>query len=314
MKEFFVIVDGQQQGPFTMEQLAEMAITPVTEVWTQGMDDWRQAGDVPELTALLQQLQFQHHMNATPPPYSRQSHPLPAAQPTATDAWAETQPQQPQQPLEPQPVKKGSGCGTKLLITLLILVILLGILAVTCPSRQDHKDAIASSSREWVKEKIESADQMGGLGGLTSVFSGVIEWISGKGIDYAIDEYLDVDNYFVCSVGRIRVGDNPKTVSLGVLNHVFTFDKGDVDNLLLNAIKNQVGIDNQVPAQPQQVPPADEDEDDSYLAPPVDEDTMLTAPNPAEELLDSLATQAKHQAIQTAKEWAKKQIDRLGQP
>lgn len=306
MKEFFVIVDGQQQGPFTMGQLAEMAITPETEVWTQGMDDWRQAGDVPELTALLQQLQFQHHMDTTPPPYSGRATTADESVPTA---WAE-----PQQPLpqQPEPKRGGSGCGTNLLLALLIVVILGGVLAVTCPSRQDHKDAIATSSREWMSTKIQAANNMGGLGNL---LNGVVEWISGKGIDFAVDEYLDVDNYFVCSVGRFRVGNERKTVSLGVLNHVFTFDKDDVDNFLLNAVKDQTGIDNQAPSQPQEMPPAEEDEDDSYLAPPVEEDTLLqSAPNPAEELLDSLATQAKRQAIQTAKEWAKKQIDRIGQP
>ncbi|MBO4870422.1 MAG: DUF4339 domain-containing protein [Muribaculaceae bacterium] len=307
MKEFFVIVNGQQQGPFTVEQLAELAITPETEVWCQGMDDWKQAGDVPELTSLLQQLQFQHHMDTTPPPYTPHVK-AEAAAPTATSApsaWTEPEPEQPQ----PQP-KRGSGCGTKLLLALLIVVILGGILAVTCPSRQDHKDAVASSSREWLDQKLRSDDQQGGF---ASILKGVFEWVSGKGIDYAIDEYLDVDNYFVFSVGRIRIGDSPKTVSLGVLNHVFTFDKDDVDRFLLDAIKSKVGLGG-TQAPPPVVTPPSEDEDDSYLAPPVEDDSLAEdRSNPAEELLDSLATQAKRQAIKTAKEWAKKQIDRLGQ-
>ena len=304
MKEFFVIVNGQQQGPFTVEQLAELAITPETEVWCQGMDDWKQAGDVPELTSLLQQLQFQHHIDSTPPPYTPHVQ-AEASAPTATSAWTASESQQPQ----PQP-KRGNGCGTKLLLALLILVLLGGILAVTCPSRQDHKDAVASSSREWVNQKLQSVDQAGGL---VSIVTGVIEWVSGKGIDFAIDEYLDVDNYFVFSVGRIRVGDKPRVVSVGVLNHVFTFDKEDVDDFLLEAIKSKVGLGGTT-AQPPVVSPPDADEDDSYLAPPVEGDSLTDEPsNPAEELLDSFATQAKRQAINALKELAKKQIDKLGQ-
>lgn len=313
MKEYFVIVNGQQQGPFTIEQLAEMAITPETEVWTAGMADWQQAGDVAELTSLLQQLQFRNHVERealTPPPHA-----------SAGEAQWEREPQPmadaaPEPPVKPRREKSNSGCGVKILLTLLILVVLTGILALTCPTRQDHKDAIAQSTHRWMNEKIEAINNS--YGRMPSIISGAIEWVTGQGTDFAIDSFLNVENYGVCSVGRIEMGDDSKMISLGVLNHVFTFDKDDVDEFLLDALKRKMGLDS-APVEPGTTPPSDndsDDDDDSYLAPPIeDEDTSMdaiTTPNPAEELLDSLAEQAKRQVIKTTKEWAKKQIDRIG--
>lgn len=328
MKEFFVIVNGQQQGPFTTEQLAEMAITPETEVWTEGMADWQQAGDVPELTSLLQQLQFHNHMersSVTPPPYVSSATAAKAseAQVSKTDdysQWDKVDQQPPatpsSEPSKPEKSKGNSGCGTKLLLALLIFVILGGVLAVTCPSRQDHKDAVSLSTRQWVDEKL---DALGQNNDLLSILTGAVEWISGQGIDFVIDQYLDVDNYGVCSIGRVNLGEKSKVVSVGVLNHVFTFDKEDVDKLFMNALKEKIGLGSAPAIQHRSNPTITEEyspeEDDSYLATPSEEDSIMEEQrpsNPAEELLDSLAVKAKREAIKTAKEWAKKQIDRLG--
>jgi len=62
-KTFHVDVGGKAQGPFGNEQLKEMVadgrLRRETLVWSQGMDDWRPAGQVSELAA---------HLAAVPPP------------------------------------------------------------------------------------------------------------------------------------------------------------------------------------------------------------------------------------------------------
>ena len=45
--EFHLIKNGNQEGPFTIEELSQQGITPESEVWAPGMADWMQAGDVP---------------------------------------------------------------------------------------------------------------------------------------------------------------------------------------------------------------------------------------------------------------------------
>jgi membrane protease subunit (stomatin/prohibitin family) len=62
--QFFAVVNGAQQGPLNMDQIAQLtsqkAITPETMVWKQGMANWMQAKTVPELANLF--------MTVAPPP------------------------------------------------------------------------------------------------------------------------------------------------------------------------------------------------------------------------------------------------------
>ncbi len=55
--QFFAVVNGQQKGPFSMDQLSQMAtqkaITPDTLVWKQGMSNWSAAKSVPELANIF---------------------------------------------------------------------------------------------------------------------------------------------------------------------------------------------------------------------------------------------------------------------
>lgn len=61
--QFFMAVNGQQQGPFTLQQFQQLiqqgSFTRDTMVWKQGMQAWTKAGDVVELSSLF---------GAAPPP------------------------------------------------------------------------------------------------------------------------------------------------------------------------------------------------------------------------------------------------------
>ena len=64
---FFIGVNGQQTGPFQIDQLpgqvAAGQLTPESLVWQEGMDGWKKAGEVAALAGL-----FQAAGGATPPP------------------------------------------------------------------------------------------------------------------------------------------------------------------------------------------------------------------------------------------------------
>ena len=55
--QYTLAVNGQQMGPFNLQQLQQMAtngqFTPETYVWKQGMANWAKAGDVQELAPLF---------------------------------------------------------------------------------------------------------------------------------------------------------------------------------------------------------------------------------------------------------------------
>lgn len=54
---FYVIIDGQQAGPFSETELSRMAaankISADTYVWKPGMASWAQASGVPEILKLV---------------------------------------------------------------------------------------------------------------------------------------------------------------------------------------------------------------------------------------------------------------------
>lgn len=71
--KYMLVVNGQQAGPFDMQQLQQLAqqgqLTPQTYVWKQGMANWDFASNVAELAPLF--------MSNTPPPIPSGMPPIP---------------------------------------------------------------------------------------------------------------------------------------------------------------------------------------------------------------------------------------------
>ena len=67
--EYFILVNGENQGPYSVETLKSMGITPDTLVWTQGMEQWAPAGQIFELQQLFapQQQPQPQPQQAAPP-------------------------------------------------------------------------------------------------------------------------------------------------------------------------------------------------------------------------------------------------------
>lgn len=306
--EFHLIRNGKQEGPFSVEELAQLGITPESEVWAPGMADWKQAGDVAELTAVLQRAEFEAAQaaarsteNQTPigQPYD------PQVPPTVP----------PRYPIKDEPKKK-SGC-TPWLITALILAILFATMVFTCPSRQDHEAAIQEVTKAWVDDKVD--ENLSGITGMGGVFGDLINKaireITGIGTDKVITRFLDVKNYVICSVGRMTVGDNEeKIVSLGAFGHVFTFGKDDIEKAWTRAMDDYEAHHNitPVPSSPSQQDEGSDDFQDDEAMPDSSmlPDSVMGVEIP--EGMDSMVNQMATQAIRMAKEWAKQQIDNLG--
>lgn len=77
--EYFIAINGQQQGPFTVDALRGQRITPDTLVWAQGMSNWMPASQVGELQPLFGvQPQYQQAANMGGAPYQQTSPQQPA--------------------------------------------------------------------------------------------------------------------------------------------------------------------------------------------------------------------------------------------
>lgn len=52
------MIDGEQRGPFLLEELAAAGVGPDTYVWCKGMDNWEKAEDVADICRLFRQRIF----------------------------------------------------------------------------------------------------------------------------------------------------------------------------------------------------------------------------------------------------------------
>ncbi|MCQ2287903.1 MAG: DUF4339 domain-containing protein [Muribaculaceae bacterium] len=287
--EFYVFIDNEQRGPYTIRQLEQLGITPETDVWTKGMPDWKPAGDVPELTSLLQELD-----------YKRRRYEIPE--------------ERTYNPPAEKTKKKRGGC---MLWGLLVTFVVLAVMIVTVPSREDHVGAIKDTTHEWVNSIVNTT----GLGG--SVIGEMAKWVTDNGADVIINQLFTCDNYFVCSVGYFTYGHERKQVSLGVLGHVFTFDKAAINEAIRNAIapklkEEEAAMDvapDIITVDPQPIYPGrpQDNEENATEQPeqPKAEKAEKQGSDPARELLDTVAQHVKREALKAAKEWAKKKIDEM---
>ncbi len=310
--EFHLIRNGKQEGPFSVEELSQQGITPESEVWAPGMADWQQAGDVPELTAVLQRAEFEASQQAARAAENQATvgQPYDPVVPP-TQAPPQAPPRWPAQ----DEVKKKSGC-TPWLIAALVLAILFATMVFTCPSRADHEAAIQEVTKAWVGDKVD--ENLGSITGVGGVFGDLInkalKQLTGFGTDKVISNYLDVKNYVVCSVGRMSIGDNEeKMVSLGAFGHVFTFGKDDIEKAWTRAMDEYEAKHNITPPPapaPQNDEDADAQEEEDMTDPRMLPDSVMGIEIP--EGMDSMVNQMANEAIRMAKEWAKQQIDNLG--
>lgn len=231
-----IIRNEKQKGPFTVEDSSRQSNNPESEVWAKGRAECQQAGGVSELTAVFQRAEFEAaHAAAMAAENQVTSGQLQDPPTGMSQAPTRVRPDL----LTDQPAKKRHGCFVGL-IAALILTIVLATMTITCPNKQAHEDAIQEVTNEWVSDKVDEQ-----ISGITDnkvakrIINKVAKDITAYGTEKIVSNFVDVDNYVVCSIGRVQTGANEtKIVSLGVFGHVFTFDKDDIETAWKYALNN----------------------------------------------------------------------------
>ena len=136
MEYFIIDKNGQQAGPFSLDQLAQKAITPETLVWAQGMADWTPAWKVEELKTVLEAAEAIRDNEAT------------QEEATTGTVPPSYQPEQPQ--------KKSSKTLWKIILGLVVFIILM--LAVTNPGADAHKEKVRTEVSKAVEKATATTD------------------------------------------------------------------------------------------------------------------------------------------------------------
>lgn len=244
--EFFIIENGQQAGPFSLNQLVEKKISAETLVWAQGMADWTPAWKVDDLKLVLEEIErqkVQASANAT----QTQVPPTPEGNQTQTSSYQQTATSQygqqptankeasftPQEPLHKEPKKKKWFKYIWKAVALLLVVLFLSM-AFTNPNAEDHKKAIKLEVGTAVDSLTSGTDN----NFFTQGFRVVAKMMADNLLGNALNNLFEYHNYIVFSKGTVNFDGKDHTISYGVFGKVITMNADD----MLNAIEKNGNV------------------------------------------------------------------------
>lgn len=205
--KFFVILNNQQEGPYTIAQLAEMGISAETLVWKEGMKDWQPAWTVSELRYILNE-------NTKTEEYQRDS----------SNSMKQETTIPPMPPSTPHREEKKPQNHYLLKIIGGLVLLLLIIMALTNPNRESHENAI----RTEVSKAVEKATTSNGNDIFSQGFGMMARMLAGNFIDSALANLFEYHNYLIFSKGTVTIQDKEHTVSYGIFGKVITMNSDDM--------------------------------------------------------------------------------------
>ena len=213
--EYYIKINEEKRGPYSLNELAERKLDATTLVMPTDGVEWVPADQIEELRTLFESKESINKTEKT------EEIPFVEARPIIPTAQQEAV-QQPQ----PAPKKKShTGC---LIGTLLTLVILVAVMVVTCPKTEQHKEVLSTVITTTVNDAVNDNDNLTGNTFIDNAFKTVSNAFAGKVIETAVDNLVTVDNYVVCSLGKVHYDGKDHIVSLGVFGHIFTVDEDDL--------------------------------------------------------------------------------------
>lgn len=107
----------------------------------------------------------------------------------------------------------------KKLLAIVIVLLVVVLMALTRPAEEKHKEAMMKAVKEYVDEEAEERGFSDN--GITRLGKTIVT----KAIETALDSKLQMHDYILLNTSTVRLNGEDKTLSLGLLGHVFTFDK-----------------------------------------------------------------------------------------
>ena len=232
---YFIIVNDQQQGPFTIDELKLRAITADTLVWAEGMPEWVPAGQVDELKAILQD--GTNNTTTTPPPppvgnTPQQPQQAQAAQNSQADAMRQLlEIQAEERKREAEERKRRFRRNRNIVV--IVAIIALFILALTNPNKAEHRQAILDRI-DLTPDELDDIDNPT-IRGIAQTMLVTRRGAVVEAIKSAIDEKLEYHNYVFFSTTTLRIALFTKQIdcSSGWLGHVSTDDISDLTSQIV---------------------------------------------------------------------------------
>ena len=213
--EYYIKINEEKRGPYSLNELAERKLDETSLVMPTDGVEWVPANQIEELRTLFES------KDSTDNPVKAEDIPFVEARPIIQAA-----PQETAQQAQPAPKKKShTGCLIGILLTLVALV---AVMIVTCPKTEQHKEVLSTVITTTVNDAVNDNDNITGNTFIDNAFKTVSNAFAGKVIETAVDNLVTVDNYVVCSLGKVHYDGKDHIVSLGIFGHIFTVDEDDL--------------------------------------------------------------------------------------
>ena len=106
----------------------------------------------------------------------------------------------------------------KLLFFIVFLVVVGVALVATCPDREAHKEAVKSVASAVVNAEMDQS-------GIDETLASIGTMLGVSAVDAYLNSSLIVRDHTFYNVGLINYKGEPRMVSVGVFNHVFTISE-----------------------------------------------------------------------------------------
>ena len=213
--EYYIKVGDEKRGPYSLNELVERNLESTTLVMPTDGTEWVQANQIEELRTRFE------NKESTNEAANKEEIPFVEARPILQATPQEEN----QQPQHVPKKKRHTGC---FLVLLLSFVVLIATMIITCPKAEQHKEVLSTVITATVNDAVNESDNITGNAYLDNAFKAVSNAFAGKVVQAAVDELVSVDNYVVCSLGKVRYEGKDHVVSVGVFGHIFTVDEDDL--------------------------------------------------------------------------------------
>lgn len=119
----------------------------------------------------------------------------------------------------------------KKLLALVALLLFAVIMILTVPDKAAHKEAMMRAVSEYVDEEVDGRPIGNGI--LGTISKGIVN----KTVETALNLKLRVNDYYLWNTTYVRLKGKDQLLSVGLLGHVFTFDKQMLREKLEESLK-----------------------------------------------------------------------------
>lgn len=222
--EYFININNEKRGPYTLKELAERSIEATTLVMDSNSNEWIPAWQVEELRSILMDNSNENMKEPVNETETLNQESTINGKPIEEIPYVEAQTIS-DKTYYHEPEKKSKTMQGCLIGGLIGIAFLIALMIFTCPNTDQHKEALSDVVTQTITESAQDAGENTNSDVITKAFQTIANAFTRKVIDAAVDNLIHVDNYVICSVGKVHYNNQDKIVSFGVFNHVFTVNK-----------------------------------------------------------------------------------------